>query len=900
MVVESEVAACECDVVLSDGGTVHVRPITPDDGPRLLAFHSRLSRETIYLRFFGSHLQLTPDEVKRFTHVDGCDRMALVATLGDEIVAVGRYDRSPAKPNEAEVAFVVEDSHQGRGIGTLLLEHLAIHALSQGVTVFEAQTLPVNHPMQEVFKNAGFAGRSRFDHGIVDVRMDLACDQRFQDAVDERSRLATVRSIERLLRPRSVAVIGAGPQSGTIGHEVFRNLFKGGFTGPVYPVHPSAASVEGIKAYSSVEAVPGEVDLAVLAVPQAAVAEVIEACGDKGVRSVVVISAGFAEVGEDGRSAQDRIVNRARGAGMRLVGPNCFGIINTADDVSLNATFAPVAPEPGRVAFASQSGGLGIAVIEEARRHGIGLSSFVSVGNKADVSGNDLIRYWEQDACTDVIMLYLESFGNPGRFAQIARQVSHTKPILALKAGRTDSGRRAASSHTAALASPDVAVDALFAQTGVIRANTLEELFDTAELFSSQPFPAGRRVAIVSNAGGPGILAADACESAGLRVAELSEQAQDSLRAFLPAAASVANPVDMIASATAEDYQRVVSQLLQDTAVDAVVAIFVPPLVTEPDAVALAIATASRGAGKPVVANFLGVAPPPAGLRAFERPVPNFAFPEAAVRALARASEYGEWLCRPSGRAVSFADLDIDRGRAVVQSELNCPRHGGWLEPGRSIELLGAYGIRVADSTVVQDVTQAVEAAERIRYPVVLKAANPELVHKTKAGAVHLGLSSEPELRSAFAAMEKSLGDKMAGAVVQAMVDEGVETIVGLVNDPSFGPLVMFGTGGTAVELFADRAVRTLPMTDTDAADLVRSVRGSPLLFGFRGSPPANVTALEGLLLRVARLAEDNPEIAEMDLNPVIVGPQQVQAIDVKIRVSASPSQPDPNLRRLR
>ena len=539
------------------------------------------------LRFFSAHAHLRPEEVKRFTEVDGHERMALVATLGDEIVGVGRFDRTRERPAEAEVAFVVSDAHQGRGIGTLLLEHLAAYAVTQGVTAFLAETLPVNQPMQEVFRRAGFVEHSHFDQGVVEIRMDLVPDEHFQAAVEDRARQATVNSIDRLLRPRSVAVIGAGRERGTIGHEIFHNLVTGGFTGPVYPIHPTAATVEGVKAYPTIEAVPGEVDLAVVVVPRGVVADAVEMCGAKGVRSVVVISAGFAEIGEDGGSAQDQLVHRARGAGMRLVGPNCFGVINTAKDVSLNATFAPVAPAPGRVAFVSQSGGLGIAVLEEARRHGIGLSSFVSVGNKADVSGNDLIQYWEQDPGTDVILLYLESFGSPHRFSRIARQVSRTKPIIALKAGRTRSGRRAASSHTAALASPDVAVDALFAQTGVIRVDTLAELFDTAELLAAQPVPAGRRVAIVGNAGGPGILAADACEAAGLDVVELSERTQAELRSFLPAAASVANPVDMVASARAEDYHRVIRRVLGDDTVDAVLTIFVPPLVTDPDAVAL-------------------------------------------------------------------------------------------------------------------------------------------------------------------------------------------------------------------------------------------------------------------------------------------------------------------------
>ena len=585
---------------------------------------------------------------------------------------------------------------------------------------------------------------------------------------------------------------------------------------------------------------------------------------------------------------------------MRLVGPNCFGIINTAKDVSLNATFAPVAPVPGRVAFASQSGGLGIAVLEEACRHGIGLSSFVSVGNKADVSGNDLIQYWEQDPGTDVILLYLESFGNPHRFAKIARQVSRTKPIIALKAGRTRSGRRAATSHTAALASPDVAVDALFAQTGVIRVDTLAELFDTAELLAAQPIPAGRRVAIVGNAGGPGILAADACEAAGLEVVELSERTQTELRSFLPAAASVANPVDMVASASAEDYQRVIQRVLGDDTVDAVLAIFVPPLVTDPDAVALAIATAARGSTKPIMANFLGMAAAPISLAALERAVPNFAFPEPAVRALARAHQYGEWLRRPCGQTAGFDDIDVQSAREIVRSELSRHPQGCWLGAGEGVRLLRTYGISVADTVVVHDVNEALKAAERIRYPVALEGCRPRIGAQDRGGR-----------RTAFA--DIGLGTER-GIRRDETQHRGQDERGGSPGDDQRGRRdhcrrrqrpVIRAAGHVWHRGDRSRAVRgpSIPHSTDDRRRRGRTGQvtpRSPLLFGFRGSPPVNVAALEDMLLRVARLVEDLPDIAEMDLNPVIVGPEHVQAVDVKIRIAPSAPGPDPNLRRLR
>jgi acetate---CoA ligase (ADP-forming) len=884
---------------LADGGTVHVRPITGEDGPGLLAFHAGLSKETIYLRFFGVHPKLSDDEVERYTHVDHDTRMALVATLRSQIIAVARYDRAEEGAEEAEVAFVVADEHQGRGIGTLLLEHLAAFARTRGIKRFWADTLTQNQPMREVFRRAGFAEQARFDQGVVNVWLDIEPTEATREAIESRWRQAAARSIERLLCPRSVAVIGASRTPGTIGHELLRNLLSSGFAGPVYPVHPSARAVASVRAYPSVLAIPDDVDLAVVVVSADQVLDVIDDCAAKGVRGVIVISAGFAEVGSDGGRAQKELVAKARGAGMRVVGPNCMGIINTAPAVSLNATFAPVPPEPGRVAFSSQSGGLGIAVLEEARRRGVGLSSFVSVGNKADVSGNDLLQYWEQDDGTDVILLYLESFGNPRRFARVARQVSRTKPIVAVKAGRTAAGSRAASSHTAALASSDTAVDALFAQTGVIRVDTLEELFDTAELLSTQPVPGGRRVAIVGNAGGPGILAADACEAAGLEVPELSAETQDRLRSFLHGAAGVRNPVDMVASASPANYEQAIRAVLDDDGIDAVITIFIPPLVTDPDEVARAISAAAENATKPVVANFLGMLDAPAPLARPTQRVPSYSFPEPAVRALAHSCQYGRWKSKPTGTVPIFTDLQVPAARAVVQTAINEDGSGGWLGARRVGALLEAYGIPVAESRFVESADEAVQAAEAVGFPVALKAASGQLVHKTDEGGVALSLDTDSAVRDAFLSMQARLGERMGGAIVQAMVPPGVETIVGIVHDPSFGPLVMFGTGGTAVELFGDRSFRILPLTDLDAAELVRSVKGSPLLFGYRGAPEVDVAALEDLLMRVAKLAEDIPEIAEMDLNPVIAWPGGVAAVDAKIRLAPAAPEADPTVRML-
>jgi acetyl coenzyme A synthetase (ADP forming)-like protein len=889
---------CVTDAVLADGGTVHIRPITPEDGPLLLAFHDRLSDDTIHLRFFSAHRHLQPAEVERFTRVDHVRRMALVAVLHQQIIAVARYDQ--VGPEEAEVAFVIEDAHQGRGLGTLLLEYLAAFARARGIRRFVADTLVDNMRMRNVFRDAGFVEQVRYEGGVVRVNLDIEPTEASTEAIEHRWQRAAARSVERILRPRSIAVIGASRERGTIGHEIFRNLLNGGFNGPVYPVHPTAPHVASVPAYSSVNAIPNPVDLAVVVVPAEHVLAVIEECGAKGVRGLVVISAGFAETGGAGAVAQKELVAAARGAGMRLVGPNCMGVINTAAGIGMNATFAPTPPIPGRLGFLSQSGGLGIAVLEEADRRRLGLSSFVSVGNKADVSGNDLLRYWQTDDGTDVILLYLESFGNPRQFARVARQVSRTKPIVAVKAGRTVAGSRAASSHTAALASPDVAVDALFAQTGVIRVDTLQELFEVAQVLSDQPLPAGRRVGIVTNSGGPGILAADACEANGLVVPELAAATQAALREFLSGAAGVRNPVDLVASGSASDYERTIRLLVADENVDAVVVVFTPPLVTEPDDVASAVAAVAAGATKPIIANFVSSQTAPEALTTSTCRVPCFAFPESAVRALARAAAYRSWRDRPAGRRPELSDVEPTAAKAAVQAALASSPEGGWLEPPGVADLLGAYRIALSPGRVADSPEEAVEAAADVGYPVVLKVTGPDLIHKSDVGGVRVGLRTPEEVLRAFRDMRSTIGERMDGVMVQPMAAPGVETLVGLIHDQSFGPLVVFGSGGTSVELFEDRSLRVLPLTDLDAAELVRSLRSSPLLFGYRGAPPVAVTALEDLLLRVGRLAEDIPEIAEMDLNPVIVSPSGVVAVDAKLRLAPAAGEDDPAVRRLR
>jgi acetyl coenzyme A synthetase (ADP forming)-like protein len=695
--------------------------------------------------------------------------------------------------------------------------------------------------------------------------------------------------LEALFRPRSVAVIGASRERGTIGAEIFHNLIAHGFQGVVHPVHPRAAAIQSVRAYPTIEDVPPPVDLAVIVVPAQTVPGVLEACARAGVRAAIVISAGFKETGEEGAARERELVAIAGRYGMRLVGPNCLGVLNTEADVRLDATFAPIYPPAGRVAFSSQSGALGLAILEYAAALHIGISHFVSVGNKADVSSNDLLEFWEKDPGTDLILLYLESFGNPRRFTQIARRVGREKPIVAVKSGRTGAGRRAAASHTGSLAGSDVAVDALCLQSGVIRTDTIEELFDVAMLLAHQPVPRGARVGIVTNAGGPGIMASDACESHGLEVAALADTTVEALREFLPREASTRNPVDMIASATPDSFERAVHLVSNDSGVDALLVIYVPPIVTRPLDVAEAIIrgrqaaardAAARGeAPKPLLTCFMGSHGVPEGLRSLQAgQIPSYAFPESAAIALARAVRYGRWRAEPEGAPRTFADIDVPRARATVDVALARAERGEpvWLDPDETADLLGAYGLGVAPARVARDVEQAIACARELSFPVVLKLVSSTITHKSDVGGVALDLRNEAEVRAAWNAIttrlaESGRADAMEGALIQPMFRDGIEAIIGMTLDPSFGPLVMFGLGGVQVELLEDVAFRVHPLTDRDARELVRSVRGFPLLNGWRGAPPGDIEAVEDALLRISRMAGDMPEIVEMDLNPLKV-----------------------------
>ncbi len=698
--------------------------------------------------------------------------------------------------------------------------------------------------------------------------------------------------LSALLRPRSVAVIGASSRRGTIGAEIVHNLIHSGFVGPVYPVNPNALAVQSVRAWPDIGSIPDPVDLAVLVVPRDHVLPVVEACLRKGVKGLLVITAGFKETGAEGAELERTIAQKVRAAGARMVGPNCLGIVTTEAGTRLDATFAPTFPPAGTVSVASQSGALGVAMLDYAKELNIGIRDFVSMGNKADVSGNDLLQWWGADPETQVILLYLESFGNPARFRELAREVSRRKPIVAVKSGRSARGLVAASSHTGSLAGADAAVQALVEDTGILRVDTVEELFDMAAFLAHQPIPRGRRVAILTNAGGPGILATDACEALGLVVADLPPALTERLRGELPPAASVRNPVDMIASATPAQFELCARELLADDAIDALIVLFVPPITTDAEAVGQAIVRGAAGMQKPVISCFMGRHGVPAALSQLQAGhIPSYAFPESAVQVLARAARYGEWLAKPPGRPLVPAGMDLEAACAVVRAA--AARAGeGWLAPAEVEAVLRAVGVRQPGALVARDAGEAAMHARRLGFPVVLKLVSDTITHKSDVGGVKVDLRNESDVFNAWDSIAAALAERglgpMPGGLVQAMVSGGVETIVGVTRDPTYGPLVMFGLGGVQVELLRDVAFRPAPLDDRSVGELVRGIRGFPLLQGFRGSTPADVAALEDVLSRVGALAAACPQLQELDLNPVrvLAAGAGCVCLDARIRVA--------------
>jgi acetyl coenzyme A synthetase (ADP forming)-like protein len=821
-----------------------------------------------------------PHLVAPFLDADGVERDSLVGTLLEEgeerIVAIASWARL-REPATAEVAFAVEDALQGRGVGTRLLEQLAASAAAVGVESFVAEVLAENRAMLGVFADAGFDVTRSLAGGSVEVQFPIVPTEGYREHVDVRDHEAVVASLEPFFRPRSVAVIGASSRGGPIGATVFRNLVEGRFAGRTYPVNRSGGAVLGIPALRSASELPEPVDLVVICVPAAAVIEAAREALERGSRALCVVSAGFAEVGREGAARQEELLALVRGHGARLLGPNCLGLAVSA--VQLNATFARESFPAGPIGFGSQSGALGLALLEAAGVRGLGFSAFVSIGNKADVSSNDLLEYWEDDEETRLVILYLESFGNPRKFARVARRVARSKPLLAVKSGRTGAGARAASSHTAALAGSEAAVEALFHRSGVIRAASLEELLDVAALYASGATLRGRRVAVLTNAGGLGILCADACESAGLELPGLSTETRAALAPLLPAEASLANPVDMLGSATAETYEAALPVLLADPGIDAAIVLFVPAASVEADDVAAATARVAGedATGKPILAAVVSAGGIPASLRGAGSRVAAFAYPESAARALGRAAERADWLRRPAGSSPDLEGIDHGGAAAVVEAALK--RGGeGWLGPDDVRRLLAAYGIPFVAERVATSVEDAVAAARELGLPAVVKTAEAG-IHKTETGGVALGLATDADVAEAI----ERVG---LPAVVQPMLSGNAELLAGLVQDPVFGPLVAFGPGGRLAELIGEAQFAVAPLTDVDAQELVLGGKAGRLVEGFRGAAPSDARALSELLLRLSRLGEEIPEVTELDLNPVLGLGEGCVAVDARVRVA--------------
>jgi acetyl coenzyme A synthetase (ADP forming)-like protein len=875
------------DVVLRDGATLRLRPPGGDDADEVLAFLKQLSRRSLYLRFHGLPA-LTPRLIQTMVEPDWLERGALVGTVADDhggrIVALGSYARL-RDPSRAEVAFAVADKLQGRGVGTRLLEQLAQLAGGAGIQSFVAEVLLENHQMLSVFEDAGFELTRELEGGVVEVRLTLEATTSYLERMDRRDHEAVTASLRPFFAPERVAVIGASRRRGSIGGELFRNVLAGDFAGAAYPVNARAETVSGVRAYRSIEEIADPVDLAVVAVPGERVLEAVDGALRKGVRALCVISAGFAETGAEGAERQERLLALVRGRGGRLIGPNCLGI--AVAEPRLNATFGPPGIPRGNIGFSSQSGALGLAFLQEAAGRGLGLSAFVSIGNKADVSSNDLLDHWEDDPATELILLYVESFGNPRRFARIARRVARSKPILAMKSGRRRAGARAAGSHTAALAGSEEAVEALFRQAGVIRAETLEQLLDVASLLSTQPPPRGRSVAVVTNAGGLGILCADACEAAGLELPRLGAETREKLAADLPVEASLSNPVDLLRSATGATYEAVLPVVLADPRVDAAIIMFVPPVVAGAEEVADAIRRAVDGMealDKPVLAVVMSGAGTPETLRSGRRPIATFAYPESAAAALGRAAERADWLRRPAGTIFDPADVDPASAREIVTSALDSGDEL-WLPPGQVRALLDAYGFPLIPERRARSDDEAVAAAAELGYPAVVKIAAPG-AHKTEAGGVALDLRDEDDLREAIARVGLP-------AIVQPMIRGNAELLAGVVQDPVFGPLVAFGSGGVFAELIGQAQVRIAPLTDADASELVLGGRAGELVRGFR-APGSDAPALIELVHRLSQLADDLPEVAELDLNPVMSLPEGCVVVDARVRLRRRGPAPGP------
>jgi len=881
--------------LLADGVTMTIRPAGPGDYEAVKRLHEAMSPDNLYFRFFSASRVSAEREARRVCLEAVPGLVALLGLLGDELVGVASYTVT-GDGAAAEIALAVADRMHRRGIATLLLEHLVSVARACGVRTFVGEVLPDNYPVLRVLSDTGLAVRHRHGSGVVDVSIPIPPNAAlgeasvYLDAVAARDLHADVASLEPLLAPRSAAVIGSGRHARSIGRIILLGIREAGFAGTLYAVNPHGGDIEGIRCVASVAELPEAPDLVVIAVPAARVVEVARECGRRGVRSLVVITSGLSPAQESG------LLEATRQGGMRLAGPNSFGV--AVPGTGLDATFAVHHPAPGRTGLVVQSGGVGAALVEQFSRLGIGVSSFVSVGDMLDVGGTDLLLWWEADNVTELAVLYLESFGNPRRFARTARRVSAKLPVLTVHAGRSAPGQRAAASHTAAVAAPPITRQALFDQAGIIATASFGELLDVAVLLASQPVPAGGTVAIVSNGGGAGLLAADACAEAGLGVAAMSPETRSRLREVLPVGSALGGPVDATVSVGAQAFSQALQIASGQDGVDALIAVVVrhalADLIPVLSTARLPIPVAAVVLDQPEAVRLVrgdGDGPDPGT-------VPAYAYPEAAARAIAGAARYGAWRSRPSGTVPELGDLRAADARSIVTSFLARMPGGGWLSAEAADGLLRCYGVPMVEFRRADGADAAVEAAAGLGGHVVIKADVPGLLHKAAVGAVELDLHGAGEVRAAMSRLRDKFAGRMNGVLVEPMITGGTEVIVGVVQEPVFGPVVVFGLGGIATEVLGDHVARLAPLTSADADDLIHSIRAAPVLLGSGGRPAADVSALRDALLRVSRLADDLPEVAELDLNPVIARPDGVIAVDARVRVT-SHRLADPFLRQL-
>ena len=861
----------EADVILRDGRICHIRPIRPEDGEALAAFHESLSPETVYFRFFAPYPKLTEKDVHRFTHVDYVDRVAFVALASGKFIGVGRYDRIDRAT--AEIAFVISDDHQGRGLGSILLEHLAVAARERGISRFEAEVLPSNRRMLATFEEAGYRPTRAMDEGVVRLHFDISPTEESREVMQAREQRAEARSIRSLLAPRAVALVGASRREGTIGNTLLHNLIDAGFTGPLLAVHPEVDEIAGVPCYRSLADAPGPIDLAVIAVPADQVLDAITDCGKARVRGAVVVTSGFAETGTAvGRQLQDSLIQHARGNGLRIIGPNALGIMNTDPHVQLNASLVSDMVPRGRIGFFAQSGALGVSLLKQAQDRGLGVSVFVSAGNRVDVSANDLLQYWEDDDTTSLVLLYLESIGNPRKFTRVARRLGVNKPIVAVRSGR--SSQSLPLGHTVRrTALPPQAIDAMFEQAGVMQVETLSELFDIASLLSLQPLPKGRRVHILGNSDALGVLTADACESDGLDV--------------------VGEPILLGHTTTVEELVEAVGAAIAAPESDALIVLYVPVLRGANPAFAQALKQLALTSTKPVLGVFLA-ADESRRVIAIEGPhglpgrgsIPVFHEVEPAVKALSRLVEYSRWLDTPKGTVPDLPDVSLEKARAVMRSirEAAVEEHGEQalvpMEYQGLQRILECYGIHLWDSHVVTSEAQAVAIAEDVGYPVVLKTVHPGLAHRPDLGGVRINLENEAAVRTGYLSLIATLPpEAQKRLVLQQQAPAGISVLVEKREDALFGPVVSFGLAGDVPRLLEDRGYRIPPLTDRDVDDLIKAPKAAPLLFGYRNAPPVDIELLAGLIHRVGQLADDLPEITRLELNQVIASGRTISVV---------------------